>query len=495
MNHNNNASLIKRQVMVRAARLALEGRLEAEADRIAYDMTASGWETIRCCVHHDRAILRLRAMAVLGADPEGLDDSDRPLADYARMAALRVEKAAGSGARAADGRGRVLTVINEACNACVRSRYLVTEACQGCLARPCKMNCPKKAISFRSNRATIEAEACVNCGLCQKNCPYSAIVKIPVPCEEACPVGAIAKTEDGRERIDEDKCVLCGKCLRECPFGAVTEVSELVDLCLELRAGRPLVALIAPAVAVQFPGGLARLGAALKALGFAAVMEVARGAELAAADEARELEESMEDGSGYLATSCCPSWVLTARRHLPDIAPRVSTTPSPLAYAARLAAAEMPGAARVFIGPCVAKRAEALGLELVDRVITAEELGSLFVAAGIDVGAMDDTAAPGGASSAGRAFAASGGAGAAVLAALDGRRAQAGQARTQARALAINGLGRQTVKTLQAWSQSPPSADLVEVMACEGGCIGGPCVLAPARLAKAELDRMAEKRP
>lgn len=490
MNHNNNATLIKRQVMVHTARLALEGRLAEDADRLAYDMTARDWETIRCCIHHDRAILRLRAMAVLGADPEGLEDSDRPLADYARMAEERVRVAAVSGARAADGRRKILTIIDEACNACVRSRYLVTEACQGCLARPCKLNCPKNAISFQANRARIEAETCVNCGICQKNCPYTAIIKIPVPCEEACPVGAITKTEAGLERIDPDRCVLCGKCLRECPFGAVAEVSELVDLILELKAGKPMVALLAPATAVQFPGGLGRLSAALKALGFAAVLEVARGAELAADDEARELEERLEAGAGYLATSCCPSWVLTARRHLPELAPRVSTTPSPLAYAARLAAGEVPGAARVFVSPCVAKRAEAKDLELVDRVITVEELGALLVAANLDVGALDEEATQGRAGAGGRTFAAAGGAGAAVLASFSRLVPGEGQVPRLPRVLGINGLGRQTLKLMQTWRAKAPEAELVEVMACEGGCLGGPCVIAPPRVAKAELDRM-----
>ncbi len=490
MNHNNNAALIKRQVTVHLARLALEGRLAEDADRLAYDITARDWETIRCCIHHDRAILRLRAMAVLGADPEGLEDSDRPLADYARMAEERVRMAAVAGPKAADGRRRILTIIDEACNACVRTRYLVTEACQGCLARPCRMNCPKKAISFQSGRAKIEAEACVNCGICQKNCPYTAIIKIPVPCEEACPVGAISKIEEGLERIDQDLCVLCGKCLRECPFGAVAEISELVDLILELKAGKPAVALLAPATAVQFPGGLGRLKAALKALGFAAVIEVARGAELAAADEGRELEEKLEAGAGFLATACCPSWVLTVRLHLPELAPRLSSTPSPLAYAARLAAEEVPGAVRVFISPCVAKRGEAKDLELVDRVITAEELGAFLVAADIDVGGMAEETLAGPPPTSGRGFAAAGGAGAAVLEAYTGMTEGKALPGKPARVLGINGLGRQTLRLLETWKARPPETDLVEVMACEGGCLGGPCVLAPPRVAKAELDRM-----
>jgi [FeFe] hydrogenase (group B1/B3) len=481
LNHNNNASLIRRELLVRTGRLALAGGLAEGVDRIPYDMTAEGWETIRCCIHHDRAILRLRTMAILGGNPGGLDDVDRPLADYAREAG----KPDAAGGAAADG-APVLTVISEACNACVLSRFLVTEACQGCLARPCKMNCPKNAIAFHAGRARIDADTCVNCGLCQKNCPYTAIVKIPVPCEEACPVGAISKGEDGVERIDESKCVLCGKCLKECPFGAVAERSDYIGLCLGLAKGKRYAALVAPAVAVQFPGGFGRFSAALKKLGFEVVLEVAEGADLCAADEAHELSERMERGEGFLATSCCPSWVRTAEKWLPALRGRVSSTPSPLAYTARLAAEKHPGCERVFIGPCVAKRGEGRDLELVDAVITGEELGALFVAADIDVNAIEAGQADNAASAKGRGFAASGGVAAAVLAEL----AKAGK--PAPRFLAVNGVNRQAVKLMETWALKAPEADLVEVMACEGGCIGGPCLIAPQRVAKAELDKMLQ---
>ena len=52
----------------------------------------------------------------------------------------------------------MLTVLDEACNACVRAHYLVTNACQACVARPCAMNCPKKAIKIAGGRARIDED-------------------------------------------------------------------------------------------------------------------------------------------------------------------------------------------------------------------------------------------------------------------------------------------------------------------------------------------------
>ena len=58
-----------------------------------------------------------------------------------------------------------------------------------------------------NNQAHIEPIQCINCGKCMKVCPFHAIIYVPVPCEEACPVGAIYKYERGKENIDYSKCI------------------------------------------------------------------------------------------------------------------------------------------------------------------------------------------------------------------------------------------------------------------------------------------------
>ena len=79
-----------------------------------------------------------------------------------------------------------------------------------------------------------------------------------------------------------------------------------------------------------------------------------------------------------MTTSCCPSWVELANKHIPEMKPFISSTGSPMYYAARIAKEKHPDAQVVFIGPCVAKRKEARRDECVDFVMTFEEINSIF---------------------------------------------------------------------------------------------------------------------
>ena len=165
---NNNTAVIKREILVRIAKLMLEGKLEEGVHAIPREMAPRSREPMGCCIFHDREILRMRVIARLGCSLENYDD-EKKLAEYATEALNRQKPT-----------WPMLTVLDEACNACVKTHYLVTNGCQACIARPCMMNCAKKAITIQNHRAVIDKEKCVNCGLCMNNCPYHAIIKIPV---------------------------------------------------------------------------------------------------------------------------------------------------------------------------------------------------------------------------------------------------------------------------------------------------------------------------
>ncbi|MDR3312350.1 MAG: monomeric [FeFe] hydrogenase, partial [Spirochaetaceae bacterium] len=474
LNINNNAARIKREILIRIAKLQLAGNLVEGVHGIAREMAPAGSTPHRCCIYHDREILRQRVISRLGISLEDYDD-EKKLAEYAQEALAREAPT-----------WPMLTVLDEACNACVRSHYLVTNACQACLARPCQINCGKEAIEIKDGRACIDSKKCVNCGLCMQNCPYHAIIKIPIPCEEACPVGAVRKDENAKQTIDYHKCIFCGNCMRECPFGAMMDKSQLVDVLKHILSKKNVTALYAPAIAAQFRAVPGQLESALLAAGFSSVWEVAIGADITADKEAREFEERMGKGEMMMTTSCCPAYVRAVKRHVPELSPCISDTRSPMHYTAEIAKKAESDCITVFIGPCLSKRREGMDDDCVDYVLSVEEIGALFAAKDIEVtrqpvrdsGAHPPYAGNAGAPTAsGRNFAKTGGVAEAVRVRLKDP--------SILKAAVINGLDKNGLKQLAyygkirsgALPRNDDTPNLIEVMACEGGCIGGPSVI------------------
>ncbi len=482
LNINNNSFLIKREILVRIVKLMLNNNLQDGVHYIPREMAPRGSEPIGCCIYHDREILRQRVIARLGCSLENYDDA-RPLASYAQEA---LERKAPT--------WPMLTVLDEACNACVKTHFLVTNACQACVARPCMMNCARKAITIENHRANINKEKCVNCGLCMTNCPYHAIIRIPVPCEESCPVGAISKDENGKERIDYHKCIFCGNCMRNCPFGAMMDKSQIVDVINHILNGKKVVAMFAPAIATQFKCTAEQLEQGLKLLGFSDVIEVALGADITADLEAKEFEERMARGDKLMTTSCCSAYVRAVHKHVPELDPCISDTKSPMHYTAEIAKKEYPDCVSVFIGPCLAKRREGMDDEFVDYVLSAEELSAFFIAKEVEPSAIKTEASSNKikATQSGRNFAATGGVAQAVKQRLKDP--------SILRAAEINGLGKEGMKQLAMYGKinvgklpyTPDTPNLVEVMSCEGGCVSGPCVVLNQKQSMLQLKKYVE---
>lgn len=452
----NNVMIIRRDLLTRMAELYKQGQLIEQIDRIPIEISRrlNGYE--RCCKHKARAVVRYKIMAILGFGSKDEKDELDNLAFYADQTINKGIKT-----------DRYLTVVDEACTSCVKANYIVTNLCKGCIAQACMNNCPRKAISRTEDRkAWIDPEKCVNCGICKELCPYHSIVYMPVPCEESCPVGAITKDSNGVESIDEQKCILCGKCINACPFGSIIETTDLFDIMHMLESGNPVNAIIAPSIFGQFSIPPGAVFDALYKLGFSNVIEVAEGASETTLSEANELKHNLENGQPFMATSCCPSWVMTANKHIPEFKSFISSTPSPMAYTAKMSRELNPEAAIVFIGPCVAKRKEGKENQLIDKVMTFEELACLLNGWKIPVMECENLPVGFQATMQSRNYCQSGGVADAVKKSLNG----------DIRTGVINGLDKKQIRILTTMARSKQSEyKLIEVMACEGGCIAGPC--------------------
>ncbi len=469
----NNANLMRTKILIKLAQSYLENKF-ADADRIPLELRPKDGEVSRCCVYKDRAVLKYRCMAGLGHCPEEETDELTTLKEYGEQALERRQAAKNK-----------LSVIDIACSACIKSQYVITNVCRGCFAQPCRLNCPREAISIVNGRAHIDPDKCVNCGKCYEVCPYHSVVKIPVPCEEACPVGAITKDEKGKEHIDTEKCISCGKCLASCPFGAIVERSQMIDVMREIKeTDKKVVAMLAPAVSGQFPGTLNKLVGALKQFGFDDVIEVAVGADITTQKEAAEFIERMEAGKPFMTTSCCPAYFRAAQVHIPEIKPFVSDTRTPMYYTAELVKQEQPDCVAVFVGPCLAKRAEAEWDKNVDYVLTFEELGAMLVAAGINVDDCAEQPFNKISHAQGRQFPVSGGVAGAVASLVEGK--------VEMRAEKIDGLTKENIKLLKRYAAKGCENNMLEVMCCEGGCVSGPGCIALSKKAARAADAYAQ---
>ncbi|MDY0343737.1 MAG: monomeric [FeFe] hydrogenase [Lentimicrobium sp.] len=465
MAQTNNATLIRREIITRLCKLYVENRLE-DVDRIALEMaprngTQAGGN--RCCIHKSRAIIKYRVMALLGFNVSDETDELESLYSYALRALSNKEPEKG-----------VLTVVDEACTSCVKSNYVVSNLCRGCLASHCMVTCPKNAITMEHGQAKIDPLKCVGCGLCKEACPYHAIIYVPIPCEESCPVKAIYRNAEGVEEIDYDKCIHCGRCMVACPFGAVMYRSQIINVLHDIsRPNRQVIAMLAPAICGQFKASYGQVATAVKKLGFTDVFEVADGAVLTAKEEARELEEVLGQGQQFLTTSCCPAFVELTEKQLPALKPFVSHTPSPMRYSAELVKQQYPDASVVFIGPCVAKQAEARKYPGIDYVMTFEELGAMMIAMNVDLQTFEAVAEEEVLPE--RRFAVSNGVLDSVAAYYKG---------PTLNPLVISGLHKKNIASLRRIATGKHDWNMIEVMACEGGCLSGPAGISSPEVAR-----------
>ena len=482
MNNMGQAIHLKKEILVRIIKAFLSDDFERQARLIPYDMRPKGMEVpYRCCVYKERAIIKDRTIAGLGFPIEE-DDETVSLSDYAKQALERTQIS-----------DKNLTVLQTACKGCSTNRIYVTDLCQGCVARPCQSTCKFGAISIINGRSVIDDTKCKKCQMCVSACPYKAIVKISVPCEDSCPVGAIKKDETGFASIDYDKCINCGRCTAACPFGAVHERSQIIDILKAIKSDKKVIAMIAPSIIGQFPGNIYQLKTAIINSGFDDVYEVAQGADVTANTEAKEFTERMgvnekddEKARSFMTTSCCAGYNQLIKKHLPEIKPFVSDTKTPLYYTAEIVKKEHPDAITVFVSPCVAKRAEGFENPNVDFVMNYEELGALFIAKKIQILDMEESKYIVESSKQGRNFGYSGGVAESVKKSLKDE--------DSVKPCIINGLNKDSIKQLKKYATSGvcEGCNLVEVMCCEGGCIGGNATINNQKTAKKLIDNFTQ---
>lgn len=198
--------------------------------------------------------------------------------------------------------------------------------------------------------------------------------------------------------VDESKCAGCGECVSGCPTEGLVHSKDAVAALEGLRVKKSVAyALIAPAFLGQFGGEVTpgKLRSAFKAIGFDGMVEVAVFADILTLKEALEFDRNIQDESDYQLTSCCcPMWIAMIRKLYAQLMPHVPAAVSPMIACGRTIKHLHADAVTVFVGPCLAKKAEAREPDLrgaVDYVLTFQEMQEIFEAMGVEVAAMAES--------------------------------------------------------------------------------------------------------
>lgn len=460
---------IRKRVFAEVAKLSYDykdGDL-SQMELIPYRIIPGEVSTYRESVFLERAIVKERMRLAMGLPLR--DASEHAPVSQGAEEAVKPEKYY---------QPPLVNIIKFACHKCPDNVVRVTDACQGCLAHPCKEVCPKGAITFEGGRSHIDQSKCVKCGKCVSVCQYSAIIKQERPCAKACGMKAISSDEYGRADINQEKCVSCGQCLANCPFGAIADKAQIFQTIQAIKSDVPVYAAIAPAIAGQFgpkctPG---KIRSAFKALGFADAVEVAIGADLCTLQEAKDFVEEVSEKLPFMATSCCPAWSMMAKKLFPQQAECISMALTPMVLTGRLLKKQHPGCKVAFIGPCAAKKLEASRRTIrsdVDFVLTFEEVLGMLEAKEVDFDQLEEVDCMHGASGDGRAFAISGGVASAVV--------NAAKELYPDREIKVERAeGLENCRKLLTMAKAGKyNGYLLEGMACPGGCVAGAGTVQP----------------
>ncbi|MBR7186766.1 MAG: monomeric [Clostridia bacterium] len=460
---------IRRKIFAEIARIAFESEdVRGDLEAVPYSLTPSERPQFRESIYRERAIASERVRLAMGLS---LNPQNQPVNPTNGLEESNISERYYE--------PPLMQVIPSACDKCEENSFVVSNHCRQCIARYCVESCPVDAVYVRDDGyAEIDQEKCIRCGKCKAACPYDAITHQIRPCAAACGVNAISSDELGRAYIHPEKCVGCGQCMVTCPFGAIADKSQLYQLIRALKGEDEIIAEVAPAIVGQFGENvtLGQLITALKKLGFSDVVEVAHGADSAAKAEARTYATKVATGKlPYLLTSCCPSWSMLAKREISDKVELVSSELTPMVATAQKIKEKSPKAHVVFIGPCAAKKLEALRKDVrseVEFVITFEELAAIFEARGIDPATCTEEVWNG-ATAAGRGYGAAGG----VADAIE-RCVREYYPDTEVKIEHAEGLF-DCRKMLTLAKHGKKNGCLIEGMGCPGGCAGGAGVNIP----------------
>ncbi len=209
-------------------------------------------------------------------------------------------------------------------------------------------------------------------------------------CIRECPAKAI-RVINGQAVVIEERCISCGHCVKVCSQHAKSTLSDLDKVLYDLIPSDNAVAVLAPSFVISFPDDYYKIISALRKIGFKQVVEVAFGADLVSNYYEKYFEDRKFEKT--IISSPCPAIFNFIEKYYVDLVPNIAEVVSPMVAIGRYLKKNRGSDTKViFIGPCIAKKAEYQDEEVndsVDAVLTFIELKEILEMLHIDLSELE----------------------------------------------------------------------------------------------------------
>ncbi len=209
----------------------------------------------------------------------------------------------------------------------------------------------KKIIFFHNLTSTtmklpkiieVDKDKCVNCHRCIAVCPV-----------KFCNDGS-----GDHVNVIDDLCIGCGECIEGCPHEARKIVDDFTSFLEAVNRREKLVAVVAPAIAAEFPDTYKNFNGWLKSLGIEAIFDVSFGAELTVKSY---LEHAKKNKPQLIIAQPCPALVSYCEIYKPELLKHLAPADSPMMHTIKFVREFYPKYNNhkiVIVSPCTAKKRE-----------------------------------------------------------------------------------------------------------------------------------------
>lgn len=222
---------------------------------------------------------------------------------------------------------------------------------------------------------TVDQDKCVNCHKCISVCPV-----------KYCNDGTGSTVE-----VNNDMCLACGACIKACTHNARMYHDDIELFIKDIRKGVKMVAVVAPAVASNFPDNYLKLNTFLKKMGVQAVFDVSFGAELTIKSYLHHLRKNKPRN---IIAQPCPAIVSYIEIYRPELIKYLAPADSPMMHTMKMIRNYYTAFSNhriLVISPCVAKRREFDEVGIGDYNVTIKRIHEYIIKNNVELASLPDT--------------------------------------------------------------------------------------------------------